>query len=81
MKTISQTEARRLRKRVVELERTLSLQRCSWVREYPGGIHLGTITRVRDWLNGRIEGARLLKHAVVVVDEENKLKFYAIPQG
>lgn len=81
MSEISQREAMRLKKRVAELEDAFEKQRSKWSAEYVGGVHLGYLTRERDCLSGRIEGARLLKHAVVVIEESNgRLSFYALPQ-
>jgi single-strand DNA-binding protein len=40
---ISQRAARRLQKRVAELEGRLSGLRRAWIRDYPGGVHLGTV--------------------------------------
>lgn len=76
---ISQAEARRLRKRVAELSEQLAAQKRSWLHEWPGGIHLGTITMgERDFLVGRIEAARKLGHAAVLVSTDTKnLHVYA----
>ena len=76
---ISQREARRLKARVRQLETERTEQRNKWIRDYPGGIPLGNITRERDWLSGRIEAARLLNHPVVVTEGEGKLYFFAVP--
>lgn len=77
---ISQREARRLKARVEKLESIIKSQRARWHNEYPGGTHIGTLTRDRDWLSGRIEGARLMRHAVVVTETgSGKLDFYALP--
>lgn len=77
---ITQAEARRLKKRVQELEDIIDRQRSKWVADYPGGVGLGTLQRPDDWLRGRIEGARLLGHAVVVTEDNNgKLRFFALP--
>lgn len=74
MKRISQREARRLRCRVAALEAEREQRR----NDYPGGWHIGSLTRHRDWFMGRIEAARLLRCTIVVTEESNKLKFYAI---
>jgi hypothetical protein len=77
---ISQAEVRRLKKRVAELEDVIQGQRRKWATTYPGGVCLGTLQRGDDWLRGRIEGVRLLGHAVVVTeDNDGKLRFYALP--
>ena len=78
--TISQREAGRLKKRVERLEGIIKSQRNKWAADYPGGTHLGTITRDRDWFSGRIESARLLGHAVVVIEQsDGVMRFYALP--
>lgn len=79
-KGISQREARALRKRVEELTNERNMQRRAWGRQYPGGVHLGTLGIDDTWFRGRIEGARLLGHAVIVTEEsDGKLKFFALP--
>lgn len=75
---ISQREAHRIEKRVQELENERDKQRRRWSREYPGGTHLGFITRDRDWFNGRLEAAQALHHAIVcTVEDSGKINFYA----
>ena len=77
---ITQTEARRLKKRVKELEDILEGQRRKWVLDYPGGVCLGSLPRPNDWLCGRIENARLRGHAVVVTENnDGELRFFALP--
>ena len=78
---ISQREARRLAKRVAALEGMIARQRSRWLPEYPGGVHIGNINMAeRGWLLGRIEGARMLQHAVVVTSNDtNELMLYALP--
>lgn len=74
---ISQREARRLKKRVAELEALREKERSSWVREYPGGVHLGSWTPA-EWLFASIKTARRLGFPVVVAthDTENNIHFY-----
>lgn len=80
MREISRRDARRLRKRVAHLEKILCDQRNRWSMEWPSGTHIGTMECTRDWLLGRIEAARLLRHAVVVTTGTNgKIDFYALP--
>lgn len=77
---ISQREARRLRQQVRQLLDERSMQRRSWGRKYPGGVHIGTITVERGYLAGRIEAARMLGHAVVVTEnDDGRLALYALP--
>ena len=44
MAHISQREARRLLKRVTELERKESTRANAWVSDWPGGVHIATVT-------------------------------------
>lgn len=78
MKKISQREARRLRKRVAELEREKMLNASAWCREYIGGVNIDTITvHNMDW--AIISTARKLGHAVVVLPGDNSsLLVYAV---
>lgn len=80
-KRISQREARRLAKRVLELERRQSAQRSMWSQEYFGGVN---ITSVKYDSIGSvvsaIRTARALGHAVVVIaDSDGTLRFMALP--
>jgi hypothetical protein len=81
MNKISQREARALKKRVAALLAVEADRRSAWGSDYPGGVHLGTITRADDWLGGAIQAARKLKNAVVVAisDDLTKVRFYALP--
>lgn len=77
---ISQREAVRLQKRVAALEAIITEQRKRWTGDYPGGVHIGTVNRERDNLAGRIEAARMLGHAVIVIEQNTgTLEFYALP--
>jgi hypothetical protein len=79
-KTITQTEARRLQQRVRQLEDMLGKQRNAYVRDWPDGIHLGSIAmNERPRLLGGIETARKLKHAIVVTTDNLSLNVYAVP--
>ena len=77
---ISQREAHQLAKRVEELERERDQQRSRWANDYPGGKHLGYISRDRDWFSGLLEGAAMLNHAIVAKpNHAGKIDFYALP--
>lgn len=77
---ISQNEAHALAKRVQLLESERFAQRRAWARDYPGGVHLGSLSRERDWFSGSLEAAQKLSHAIVAtVDEHGKINFYALP--
>lgn len=77
MKKISQAEARRLRKRVNQLEAILRKQALPWSAEWPDGIHI-LIMDVDDQQFATIKTARKLNYAVLVnVDSGNVLTFHA----
>jgi len=78
MAKISQREARRLKTRVRELEALHAQQRRRWGCENPGGVELGYVALSRDWFMGRIEAARMLGHAIIITEKENKIYFYAV---
>ena len=66
MNHISQREARRLRKRVAELEQADAGRRNRWAADYPGGVNIDTIAVTEtEW--HVVQTARLLGHAVVVM--------------
>lgn len=76
---ISQREARRLRKRVEELEELEDKRRQAWKSEYPGGVFLEGIS-VQAWTYASLRTARKLGHAVVVTTNgDNSIQFYALP--
>lgn len=75
---ISQREARRLKKRVAELEKMDEGRRKSWQSDYPGGVFLTGIT-VQPSVHAMAHTARKLGHAVVVTTNgENVVQFYAL---
>lgn len=75
---ISQREARRLKKRVAELEAQENTRRSSWAREYPGGVCIDTITATTETWH-IVNTARKLGHAVVVVPiPDFKLHVYGL---
>lgn len=73
---ISQREARRLNKRLLELERTISGYEnswsSSWVKDW---VNIGTLT-LNEVSYAKVATARLLKHAVVVVPANNGTNVY-----
>lgn len=76
---ISQREARRLQKRVDELEDAEDKRRMAWRSDYPGGVFLEGIV-AQPWTYASLKTARKLGHAVVVTTNgENTLQFYALP--
>lgn len=78
-KSISQREARALRKRVAELELTLQRQRNAWRQDYPGGIDIARIAHHETAVIAHV--ARKLGHAVVVTTDGDTLRFFALPIG
>lgn len=70
---ISQQEARRLRKRVADLE-----FKFADLRNGDPGTTIGTVRLERNWLMGRIEMSKLLGCAIVVTEECNILTFRAV---
>lgn len=76
---ISQREARRLRARVIELERMEAERRNSWHVSYPGGVNIVSINVTSDVM-AAIKTARKLAHAVVATHEgDATIRFYALP--
>lgn len=80
-KAISQAEARALKKRVDELDDAEENRRNKWIRDYPGGTNIATLTWSDAQLTiAQIDTARLLGHAIVVVNDGHRgLRFYALP--
>lgn len=78
---ISQVEARRLKRRVEDLERIIRSQRDRYARLYPGGVNIAqhAYSAVTDFLPAVVANSRALGHAVVVVDQGSTLLYYAIP--
>ena len=79
MKHISQREARRLRKRVYELETKQWKMFDAWVRDFPDGVHVAALGPIDPTVLASIKTSRMLGHAVVAVDYQNALHFYAVP--
>ena len=78
MKPISQSEARRLRRRVRELEDLEQRRLNHWKPEWPDGTHLITMTGVSDATSATIDTALKLKHYVVCkLRRPNELLFFA----
>jgi hypothetical protein len=76
---ISQREARRLKRRVKELEESRRAVMRSWASDFPSGVHICSMTAGRDGLvHTAIRTAQRLGHAVIVTtDGDGKLYFYA----
>lgn len=82
MKKISQREARKLRKRVQELEKRNEQNANAWAREYIGGVHMDTVS-VSNVSHAICRTARRLGRALVVIPGDNgkfELSIYAVTQ-
>jgi hypothetical protein len=77
---ISQREARRLRKRVAELEAGIRQQRAAYSQTWIGGVDIGRHEFTGYYLPAIVRTARRLGHAVVAVgDETDTIRFIALP--
>ena len=76
---ISQREARRLKKRVDELERQRASQFARWGSEFPGGVNIDFID-VQAVEYVAVKTAVALGHAVVVrpANQENRILLFAV---
>lgn len=81
MNKISQREARRLRRRVEELEAVERRRRYTYVKDYPGGVNIAQLAygSERDFLPAVVINSRKLGHAVIVINDGATLLFYALP--
>ena len=78
---ISQREARRLRKRVAQLEEIERRRQESWSREWFGGTEIAGIQMEANApATAAIRTARTLRHYVVAVPDGPVLRFYAVAQ-
>ncbi len=76
---ISQREARRLRRRIEELERLIADQRRTYRQEWIGGVDIGRV-EVTDTIAAIVRTARRLEHAVIAVgDDTTTIRFIALP--
>lgn len=80
-KTISQSEARRWKRRAEDLEALIQRQRSTYATTYPGGTHIGHVAWDADvHLASAVYTAQRLGHAVVAVaDGSRRFNLYAIP--
>lgn len=78
-KVISQREARRLRKRVEQLERERRDERTAWGRAFPGGWHVGSLALVRESrFYGKLEAAQMFGRVLVAKIGDSVLEIYAV---
>ena len=78
---ITQTEARRLRRRVEQLERMERDRRRAYASNYPGGVNIAIYTYAdsTDFLPAVVHTSRKLGHAVICVVDDRTIRYYAIP--
>jgi hypothetical protein len=78
---ISQREARRLRKRVAELEQRENRRRSRCPVDYPGGLSIATQGDVSHWTLAALRTATTLGHYVIAVarPQDRDVVFYAVP--
>lgn len=77
---ISQREARRLQKRVAELENIENERRSRWTNKYPGGVNIGSTAAAGPLIHAALTTARKLDHAIVVTTEDDgHINFFALP--
>lgn len=81
MATISQREARRLRKRVEELEIQEQTRLSRWSSEWMGGtVIVYAKWKPQDSIPVAVRTARALNHAVVATaDNDGTVRFHALP--
>lgn len=79
--TITQAEAKALKRRVAQLEDDEERRRAAWVSDYPGGTQIATydFPGSDSLVPTALRTARKLRHAVVAVDDGCRLRFYALP--
>lgn len=80
-KTISQREARALRRRVEELESAERQRRHTYARDYPGGVNIATqnYSAATEFLPAVVHNSRKLGHAVVCVADGARILYFALP--
>lgn len=74
---ISQREARRLRKEVVELRERERVRLAVWSSDYPGGVHIDTV-RINSTEVAIAETAAKLGFVIVAKPANNTLRLYAV---
>jgi hypothetical protein len=74
---ISQREARKLKKRVEELEQRERARIRRWSGDYPGGVHVQTLN-LNELPAARLQTAALLEHALVARVNGTELYIYAV---
>lgn len=79
--SISQREARALRREVEQLRRERDRQRSAWAAEYPGGVNIAQATygSSTEFLPAVIHNSRKLGHAVVCLTDGATVRYFALP--
>ncbi len=80
MSKISQREARRLRKRVAELEEEQAARLAKYRLDYPGGVQITSIDSLSDFGKGTFQTATRMNAALVCKYDEGtgRLRVYAV---
>ena len=79
--TISQREARRLRKRVEELEEWAREKRWDWSSGAPFSSVKIADSSPSEAVLKAVEVARTLNHAVIAVPANGRMEYYAVREG
>lgn len=79
MKKISQAEARRLKKRVEEMEQRERIRMARWWTDYPGGVHIRTIALTESGTDA-LDVAQKLQHVLIGKLDGSNLHIYAVPK-
>lgn len=77
-KSITQVEARRLRKENRALRILFDKERNSWGDVY-SGVHVGSIVNANSNVVTALKTARKLNHAVLVHMDGEEIEFFALP--
>ncbi len=75
---ISQREARKMRKRLAELDQMERVRRNRWASDYPGGVHLTSLTVSDQAMAGRLAASNLFGAALVAKFDSGTLRIFAI---
>lgn len=80
-RTITQAEAKALKRRVAQLEDDEERRRAAWVSDYPDGVNIAAhdFPSSDSVVPTALRTARKLGHAIVAVDDGHRLRFYALP--
>lgn len=80
-KKYTQVEARAMYEKILCLENQIERMFSEWVRDYPSGTHIATITLDKQSVAvTSVHTARRLHHACVVTNTGGDLHIYALPE-